>query len=118
MVASGICHSDEALRVGDAAYPLPAVFGHEGAGIIEKIGSAVKDFAVGDQVVMAYNYCGTCPSCRTGHPSSCNQWTTLNMSGALSGMEVILFLKQMEHQYQASSHKVRSQHIRLYIQIT
>lgn len=82
MVASGICHSDEALRVGDAAYPLPAVFGHEGAGIIEKIGNAVKDFAVGDQVVMAYNYCGTCPSCRTGHPSSCNQWTTLNMSGA------------------------------------
>lgn len=82
MVASGICHSDEALRIGDAAYPMPAVFGHEGAGIIEKVGSAVKDFNVGDQVVMAYNYCGTCPSCRTGHPSSCNQWTTLNMSGA------------------------------------
>lgn len=82
MVASGICHSDEALRVGDAAYPMPAVLGHEGAGIIEMVGSAVKDFAVGDQVVMAYNYCGTCPSCRTGHPSSCNQWVTLNMSGA------------------------------------
>ncbi|SEN88695.1 aryl-alcohol dehydrogenase [Mesobacillus persicus] len=82
MVASGICHSDEALRVGDAEYPLPAVLGHEGAGIVERIGSAVKDFAVGDQVVMSYNYCGTCPSCRTGHPSSCNQWTGLNMSGA------------------------------------
>jgi len=68
--------------VGDSAYPLPAVFGHEGAGIIEKVGSAIKDFAVGDQVVMAYNYCGTCTSCRTGHPSSCSQWRTLNMSGA------------------------------------
>lgn len=81
MVASGICHSDEALRIGDAEYPMPAVFGHEGAGIIEKVGSAVKNFKVGDQVVMAYNYCGTCPSCRTGHPSSCNQWTVLNFGG-------------------------------------
>lgn len=82
MVATGICHSDEALRIGDAEYPMPAVFGHEGAGIIEKVGSAVKNFAVGDQVVMAYNYCGTCPSCRTGHPSSCIQWTALNFAGA------------------------------------
>src|SRR5699024_8669142 len=74
MVATGICHSDEALRVGDAEYPMPGVLGHEGAGIIEKVGSAVRDFAVGDQVVMAYNYCGTCMSCRTGHPSTCDEW--------------------------------------------
>lgn len=81
IVASGVCHSDEALRVGDAEFPMPVVLGHEGAGIIEKIGSAVKDFNVGDQVVMAYNYCGTCASCRTGHPSSCHDWPILNMSG-------------------------------------
>lgn len=82
LVATGMCHSDEALRVGDAEYPLPAVLGHEGAGIVEKVGQGVKDFKVGDQVVMAYNSCGTCPSCRTGHPSSCISWTVLNMSGA------------------------------------
>ncbi|PWA07055.1 aryl-alcohol dehydrogenase [Pueribacillus theae] len=82
MVASGICQSDEGVRNGRSVCPLPAVIGHEGAGIIEKVGSAVKGFNVGDQVIMAYNYCGTCPSCRTGHPSSCNQWTTLNVSGA------------------------------------
>ncbi|MGM9924055.1 MAG: NAD(P)-dependent alcohol dehydrogenase [Bacillus sp. (in: firmicutes)] len=81
VVASGICHSDEALRVGDARYSFPAVLGHEGAGIIEKVGSAVQNFAVGDQVVMAYNYCGACPNCRIGRPSSCKDWTTLNMSG-------------------------------------
>lgn len=79
LVASGICHSDEALRVGDAEYPLPVVLGHEGAGIIEKVGSGVNNFKVGDQVVMAYNNCGTCPSCRTGHPSSCVDWAALNM---------------------------------------
>lgn len=78
MVATGICHSDEALRVGDAEYPMPGVLGHEGAGIIEKVGSAVRDFAVGDQVVMAYNYCGTCMSCRTGHPSTCDEWVERN----------------------------------------
>lgn len=82
LVATGICHSDEALRVGDAPYPLPVVLGHEGAGIVEKVGQGVKDFQEGDQVVMAYNSCGTCPSCRTGHPSSCLSWTVLNMSGA------------------------------------
>lgn len=81
IVATGICHSDEALRIGDAAFPMPGVLGHEGAGIIEKVGNAVKNFEVGDQVVMAYNYCGTCASCRTGHPSSCNQWTALNFAG-------------------------------------
>lgn len=81
VVASGICHSDEALRVGDAQFPLPAVLGHEGAGIIEQIGSGVTNFKVGDQVVMAYNSCGYCQSCRTGHPSSCNDWTSLNMGG-------------------------------------
>lgn len=82
LVATGTCHSDEALRVGDAEYPLPVVLGHEGAGIVEHVGQGVKDFKAGDQVVMAYNSCGTCPSCRTGHPSSCVSWTVLNMSGA------------------------------------
>lgn len=81
LVATGICHSDEAMRVGDADFPLPAVLGHEGAGIIEKIGSSVKGFEVGDQVVMTYNTCGMCPSCRTGHPSACVDWPLLNMSG-------------------------------------
>ncbi|WP_338448245.1 NAD(P)-dependent alcohol dehydrogenase [Niallia oryzisoli] len=81
MVASGICHSDETVRLGHTPYALPAVLGHEGAGIIEEIGSAVKNFAVGDQVVLGYNYCGTCPGCRTGHPSSCDHWGVLNLSG-------------------------------------
>lgn len=52
VVASGICHSDEALRVGDAEYPLPVVLGHEGAGIIEKTGASVKGFEVGDRSLL------------------------------------------------------------------
>ncbi|MDC9284308.1 alcohol dehydrogenase catalytic domain-containing protein, partial [Clostridioides difficile] len=41
MVASGICHSDEALRVGDAVIDYPIILGHEGAGIVEKVGPEV-----------------------------------------------------------------------------
>lgn len=82
LVASGICHSDEAVRIGDADFNLPAVLGHEGAGIIERVGANVPGFEVGDHVLMTYNVCGECPHCRTGHPSSCVDWTPLNMSGA------------------------------------
>lgn len=81
VVASGVCQSDESTRKGRAPFPLPAVLGHEGAGIIEKVGSAVQGFEVGDHVIMGYNYCGTCPSCRTGHPSSCDHFVDLNMTG-------------------------------------
>ncbi|MCI1554383.1 MAG: NAD(P)-dependent alcohol dehydrogenase [Levilactobacillus sp.] len=80
IVASGICHSDEAVRVGDAGdLPLPIVLGHEGAGIVEKVGSAVSGVAVGDHVVLSYAYDGTCDNCLAGQPASCEQWVPLNM---------------------------------------
>lgn len=44
MVASGICHSDEAIRRGDASLGYPVILGHEGSGIVEKVGSEVKNF--------------------------------------------------------------------------
>jgi aryl-alcohol dehydrogenase len=80
VVASGICQSDEGVRDGSMA-PLPAVLGHEGAGIIEKVGSGVKDFKVGDQVVMSFGYCTVCESCRTGQPSTCDHYNELNITG-------------------------------------
>ena len=43
MVASGICHSDEALRVGDAVIDYPIILGHEGSGIVEKVGAHVQN---------------------------------------------------------------------------
>lgn len=54
MVASGICHSDEAIRKGDASLGYPVILGHEGAGIIEKVGSEVQNLKPGDHVVMAF----------------------------------------------------------------
>ncbi|QKY70288.1 NAD(P)-dependent alcohol dehydrogenase [Lentibacillus sp. CBA3610] len=80
MVASGVCQSDETFRIGKSEFPLPTVLGHEGAGIIQEVGSGVKNFEVGDQVVMAYDYCGHCSSCRTGYPSLCDHYNEFNVS--------------------------------------
>ncbi len=82
IVASGICHSDQAVRDGSAGpYTYPGIVGHEGAGIVEKIGSAVQNIKVGDHVVLSYDYDGTCRHCLTGHPSSCVNWDALNFAG-------------------------------------
>lgn len=54
MVASRICHSDEAIRKGDASLGYPVILGHEGAGIVEKVGSEVQNLKPGDHVVMAF----------------------------------------------------------------
>lgn len=81
MVASGICHSDEALRVGDTPANFPIILGHEGSGIIEKLGNHVRGFEVGDHVVLSYATCGVCEKCKEGKPASCDQWYNLNMVG-------------------------------------
>ena len=54
MVASGICHSDEALRKGDSSVGYPVILGHEGSGIVEKVGDQVKNFSVGDHVILSF----------------------------------------------------------------
>jgi len=71
VVAVGVCHTDVAMR--DAVYPIPmpVVLGHEGAGVVEAIGSNVTSVSVGDHVVMSAAYCGHCPQCLTGNMAYC-----------------------------------------------
>ena len=57
MVASGICHSDEALRIGDAVIGYPIVLGHEGSGIVEKVGPEVTQFKPGDVLITPITIC-------------------------------------------------------------
>lgn len=80
MVATGVCHTDAVAR-DLAIAPLPAVLGHEGAGVIAAVGNAVKDVAVGDHVVMSFAHCGCCSHCLTGHPTVCKTFNPLNFGG-------------------------------------
>ncbi|MDO8901659.1 MAG: Zn-dependent alcohol dehydrogenase, partial [Phenylobacterium sp.] len=71
-VAAGLCHSDLHFMEGSYPHPLPAVLGHESAGIVEQVGSEVRTVKVGDHVITCLSaYCGHCESCLTGHLSLC-----------------------------------------------
>ena len=71
IAASGICHTDLLIREGSFPTPMPVVLGHEGAGVIEEVGSAVTRVAPGDRVSMSYGSCGDCATCKTGRPYYC-----------------------------------------------
>jgi aryl-alcohol dehydrogenase len=61
--------------------PQPIVLGHEGAGIVEKVGGGVSEVVPGDHVVMSYNSCGHCPSCRDDEASYCHDFFGHNFAG-------------------------------------
>lgn len=71
LVATGICHTDAIVRDGIYPMPLPAVLGHEGAGVVEQVGNAVMTVKPGDHVVMSAAYCTHCLQCRSGHVAYC-----------------------------------------------
>ena len=71
VVASGICQTDVHARDGFFPLPWPAVYGHEGAGVVERVGSAVTEVAAGDHVIMANPSCGECTNCREGYEAYC-----------------------------------------------
>jgi len=82
MVAVGVCHTD--LTVRDTPFPpsLPAVLGHEGAGVVTEVGSAVRGLVPGDRVALSFASCGQCRLCLRGRPAYCEQFLPYNMSGA------------------------------------
>ena len=70
--ASGLCHTDLEVIQGSLAYPLPIVLGHEGAGIVEAVGSAVTQVRPGDHVICSWNpHCGQCFYCERDLPILC-----------------------------------------------
>ena len=79
----GMCHTDMVPRAPEFASlaPLPLVTGHEGAGVVEAVGSGVAGIAVGDHVVLSFDSCGSCTNCRGGHPAYCETFLPRNLSG-------------------------------------
>jgi aryl-alcohol dehydrogenase len=81
VVASGMCQTDLHGRDGYFASPYPAVYGHEGAGVVHAVGSAVCSLAPGDHVVMSFPWCGTCANCQQHKYCYCMQGRRLKMHG-------------------------------------
>lgn len=75
LAATGVCHSDIHCIKGDLATAPPVVLGHEGAGIVEKVGNGVTTVQPGDKVILTVApYCGKCPACMMGVPTSCENY--------------------------------------------
>lgn len=80
IVGAGLCHTDLLVRNGIAG--LPIVLGHEGSGVVEEVGSGVRNLIPGDHVVLSFDSCGTCARCHAGAPSYCASFGNLNTAGA------------------------------------
>jgi aryl-alcohol dehydrogenase len=82
VAAAGICHTDLVVRDQWFPVPLPVVLGHEGAGVVERVGSAVTRVAPGDHVVMSMLSCRACAYCRTSPPGYCVAHYRINFGGS------------------------------------
>jgi aryl-alcohol dehydrogenase len=82
MVAAGVCHTDAVVRDGWIPTTFPIVLGHEGSGVIEKVGEGISHLAVGDHVVLTVASCGHCRSCWAGEPAYCENTHAQNFAGA------------------------------------
>jgi NDMA-dependent alcohol dehydrogenase len=86
LAASGVCHSDWNVISGATPNPLPAVLGHEGAGIVEEVGDGIETVAEGDHVVLSWlPACGRCFYCRHGRPVLCDVALADMFRGTLPG---------------------------------
>jgi S-(hydroxymethyl)glutathione dehydrogenase/alcohol dehydrogenase len=84
MGAAGLCHSDDQMATGNQALRiLPMAGGHEGAGVIEKVGPNTPGYEVGDHVVFSFiPACGSCKWCATGRQNLCQTGASIMLGVA------------------------------------
>lgn len=82
MVATGICATDAHVRQQLMPTPLPAILGHEGAGLVVRTGVSVTHLKPGDHVVLSYHSCGQCKPCLSSHAAYCEKVWEANFAGA------------------------------------
>ncbi len=84
MHAAGVCHSDWHVVTGATPHPLPVVLGHEGAGIVEAVGTGVESVAVGNHVCLNWApSCGRCFYCNHGRPALCEAFVKPLWAGTM-----------------------------------
>ena len=79
--AVGLCHTDVLAQKGLFQMGADAVLGHEGAGIVEKIGASVTKVKIGDRVCITFRSCGSCRKCQSSAAAYCKDFVALNISG-------------------------------------
>lgn len=105
--ASGLCHTDLEVIDGQLAYPLPIVLGHEGAGTVEAVGSAVTLAKPGDKVVCSWNPdCGRCFYCDRDQPILCEPFREHQPKGRLTDGTIRMSMegRPLHHFSVVSSH--------------
>ena len=86
MSAVGVCGTDLHSYKGEWDRPTPMVLGHEGAGLVEAVGSEVEGLSEGDRVVLSWApACGECGPCRRGRPAACGPLSSAIARGTLLG---------------------------------
>ena len=81
IIACGVCHTDLKVALVEGLSPRPIVLGHEGAGIVERVGSRVLGFAPGDHVLLTFDFCGCCAPCKSSKPSYCVEGGSRSFGG-------------------------------------
>lgn len=82
IAGAGMCRTDLAVRRSAGRSPLPAVLGHEGAGVVVRAGGGPDtEIGVGDHVVLSFDSCGHCRNCRGAAPAYCDSFAALNLFG-------------------------------------
>ncbi|WP_371774933.1 NAD(P)-dependent alcohol dehydrogenase [Streptomyces sp. NBC_01438] len=77
----GMCRTDLAVRRSEGRSPLPAVLGHEGAGVVVETGGPDTGLSAGDHVVLGFDSCGHCRTCLSAAPAYCDSFASLNLFG-------------------------------------
>lgn len=84
VAVAGVCHTDLHVVDGSVPVPLPTVLGHEGAGVVEQVGTGVTSVAAGDHVVLSITYgCGTCFQCQQAAFGLCEAGLPQAMTGSM-----------------------------------
>ncbi|WP_331719426.1 NAD(P)-dependent alcohol dehydrogenase [Streptomyces sp. NBC_01187] len=77
----GMCRTDLAVRRSAGRSPLPAVLGHEGAGVVVETGGPHTGLSNDDHVVLSFDSCGRCRTCLDAAPAYCDSFASLNLFG-------------------------------------
>ena len=77
----GMCRTDLAVRRSAGRSPLPAVLGHEGAGVVVETGGPHTGLSNDDHVVLSFDSCGRCRNCLDAAPAYCDSFASLNLFG-------------------------------------